>query len=113
MKKAAFIFFTIVLLSTAAESLRAMELLSTSFKRIFHLLIEPEDLYNPVIQAPFNFWEKGYKATYNFNVKYFDTYAISIDCEKGPNCIPSGCFICFHRGYVIIYNDFFFNFVPG
>lgn len=58
-------------------------------KRLFHLFSEPDDLYEPIAEDRFNFWQQGYSKEYLLSPKYEDSYSISIVCTD-PDYIPSG-----------------------
>lgn len=52
-------------------------------RRLFHMLISPNDLYAPIVTDDFHFYEKGFSKTYSLEPKYLDFYdcGFSIDGE--------------------------------
>jgi len=53
----------------------------------FHLLFQPEDLYQYIIIEKFPFYRRGYSENYILNFKYSDFYELGFHTEKGN--IPS------------------------
>lgn len=51
---------------------------SLDIRHLYHLLIQPEDLYNPIIKDDFSFHKKGFSKTYELKPKYFDYYDMGI-----------------------------------
>ena len=90
MSRTASITLVLFLVLMAQVSVFGMDRLPTTMKRLWHLFVEPDDLFDPVVQEKFNFWEKGYSVEFPLAVKYEDLYAVTIDCLDKKNCIPSG-----------------------
>ncbi len=47
-------------------------------RHIYHLLVAPDDLYDPIITDKFLFDKMGFQKTYTLHPKYFDLYDLSI-----------------------------------
>jgi hypothetical protein len=47
-------------------------------RHFYHLLVAPDDLYNPIVTDNFLFYKKGFQKTYTLHPKYFDSYDLSI-----------------------------------
>jgi hypothetical protein len=87
MSKKVFIFCILgVILSFGV--LKGASILPTSFIHIFHLMVTPEDLYNPIVYDEFLFYIKGHEKTYSLETKYNDYYSIGIIFTN--NDMPSG-----------------------
>ena len=90
MKKTVSTFLIILLTFVTQASVCGMDSLPIYLKRFCHLFLKPDDLFDPVVQNQFNFWDKGYSEEIPLRVKYDDRYAITIECLDRTYCIPSG-----------------------
>jgi hypothetical protein len=54
------------------------------FRRIYHFIVLPKDLFNPIIEESFNFCKEGYSQTFSIRPKYFDTYCIGYTSFTQP-----------------------------
>jgi hypothetical protein len=68
--------------------LKGVSLLPTSLIHFLHLIVTPEDLYDPIVYDEFLFYNKGYSKTYSLKTKYNDYYSIGIIFENRD--MPSG-----------------------
>lgn len=78
-----YIFFFIFLFGIVAIQFKPIPI---GVRHIFHLIIQPDDLYKPLITDNFKFYKKNYTKTYNLDPKYFDFY--EIDFRANKNVIP-------------------------
>ncbi len=56
--------------------------LPIGIRHLIHLVIQPKDLYQPIIIDDFLFYEKGFTKTYFLEPKYLDIYEIGFLAEK-------------------------------
>lgn len=57
------------------------------FRHVYHLLTLPNDLFQPIQERKFNFYEAGYTERFELTPKYFDSYCIGYKAIAGT--IPS------------------------
>jgi len=50
-------------------------------RHLIHLMVEPKDLYRPIVTDNFIFYEQGITKTYNLAPYYFDKYEIGFFVE--------------------------------
>lgn len=51
-------------------------------RHTLHLMFPPKDLFNPIIEDNFKFYEKEYSKVYKLDAKYIDFYKIGVKFKK-------------------------------
>lgn len=78
MKKKKRILTIAILFSVVLAIVVGRILMPVSAWHVFHLLVAPKGLYDPIVIDRFPFDKKAFAKTYELNPKYFDYYHLSI-----------------------------------
>ncbi|MDP3731770.1 MAG: hypothetical protein Q8R31_01890 [Candidatus Omnitrophota bacterium] len=79
--KMGFLLFLIVGI-LLVKAIKGFVPLPIGVRHLIHLIIQPKDLYQPVITDNFLFYEEGFTKTYFLKPKYLDIYEIGFLAEK-------------------------------
>lgn len=74
-----FLFFTFLLFAGASSGFATFVFrYRIGVYHFVHQRLELRDLYDPIVDEPFPFWEAGYSKTYSLDAKYSDIYSIEM-----------------------------------
>jgi len=83
MKKTILIIFLLIFIAIlSVKAVIGFIPLPIGIRHIFHLMIAPKDLYNPIVTDNFLFYEKGFTKTYLLHYKYQDIYEVGFLAGK-------------------------------
>ena len=74
----AVILSVIITIGVVIKVVKGFIPLPIGIRHLYHLIVAPDDLYEPIVRDNFLFYEKGFTKSYTLHPKYLDIYDLGI-----------------------------------